>query len=498
MPNHYDILILGAGLGGLECGLILSRKGYSVCVLEKNEHIGGTLQDFRLGNCTFSAGMHYLGSLDEGQVLNRLFRYFGILPDLRLKRMDESLFDRFSIGGNTIDYPMGWERFRERMAEYFPHEKKAIDNYVALIRKVTDSQAIYNLREPGGYDIRTNPYLNTSVVEAIGSITPNKELQQALCALNFVYAGDRLTTSLYAHALINNYYIQSAYRLIGGSSQLAGSLAGQIRRAGGTIRTQQAAREMIFEGDRLKGVLTDTGEIFTADRIISNIHPAVTLDMIPEGKIRKSFRHRIGRMENSISVFGLHLRLKPGRFPYIPYNYYHFEDQDVWAVSNYDTDRWPGFYFLYTPASEGGDEFAACLSIYAYMRYDEVAHWAALPVSQRGEEYDTWKADQAEKLINAAARQFPVLKDCVSDWIAATPITYESYIGTPGGAMYGTVRDYRNPMASYVFPRTKIPNLFFTGQNINLHGMLGVSISALLTCGEIVGLHEIIREINES
>jgi len=64
--------------------------------------------------------------------------------------------------------------------------------------------------------------------------------------------------------------------------------------------------------------------------------------------------------------------------------------------------------------------------------------------------------------------------------------------------MYGTLRDYHDPMASYVFPKTKIPNLFFTGQNINIHGMLGVSISSLLTCGEFVGLPDLINEINEA
>ena len=109
-----------------------------------------------------------------------------------------------------------------------------------------------------------------------------------------------------------------------------------------------------------------------------------------------------------------------------------------------------------------------------------------------------WKKQKAEKLISVAAEQFPQLKGNIIKWIAATPLTYRDYIGTPGGGMYGTMRDYQSPMASYVSQRTKIPNLFFTGQNINLHGMLGVSISALLTCGEFIGINDLIKEVNEA
>ncbi len=128
------------------------------------------------------------------------------------------------------------------------------------------------------------------------------------------------------------------------------------------------------------------------------------------------------------------------------------------------------------------------------MRYEEVEQWS----KDRGPAYEDWKEKKAKQLILLASEQFPQLKGNIDDMITATPLTYEDYIGTPQGAMYGTDRDFHNPMASYVFPRTKIPNLFFTGQNINLHGMLGVSISSLLSCGEIVGLHELIKEINEA
>ena len=74
--------------------------------------------------------MHYLGSLDEGQLLNKLFRYFNILEGLNLKRMDPQVFDRFIINEKQVDYPMGWNAFEEGMNSCFPNEKDAIREYI--------------------------------------------------------------------------------------------------------------------------------------------------------------------------------------------------------------------------------------------------------------------------------------------------------------------------------------------------------------------------------
>ena len=45
--NRYDVIIIGSGLGGLVCGVTLSKEGYNVCVLEKNALPGGCFQSFK-------------------------------------------------------------------------------------------------------------------------------------------------------------------------------------------------------------------------------------------------------------------------------------------------------------------------------------------------------------------------------------------------------------------------------------------------------------------
>ena len=99
MDPEYDVVIIGSGLGGLLCGAILSRYGHSVCVLEMHSIVGGNLQTFVRKGCTFSTGMHYVGALDKGQVLHKIFNYLGVLNKVSFDKFDTACFDKVFIEG---------------------------------------------------------------------------------------------------------------------------------------------------------------------------------------------------------------------------------------------------------------------------------------------------------------------------------------------------------------------------------------------------------------
>ena len=87
--NNFDIVIIGSGVGGLVCGDILSKEGYSVCIIEKNKQIGGCLQTYARDKIVFDSGVHYLGGLNKGQNLYQLFKYLGLMEKLKLQKMGE-------------------------------------------------------------------------------------------------------------------------------------------------------------------------------------------------------------------------------------------------------------------------------------------------------------------------------------------------------------------------------------------------------------------------
>jgi len=91
--------------------------------------------------------------------------------------------------------------------------------------------------------------------------------------------------------------------------------------------------------------------------------------------------------------------------------------------------------------------------------------------------------------------RLPELRDAIAHTYAATPLTYRHYTGAPHGAAYGLLKDWRSIMASHIPARTKFDNLLLTGQNLTVHGAIGVTLSAAATCSEIVGTEYLAKKI---
>ena len=111
--NSYDVIIIGAGLGGLLSANILSREGYNVCVVDKNAQLGGCLQVFGRCKCIFNTGLNYTEALGEEQILNRYFKYFGIMNDLPIKQLDKDCFELITFKDKEYKFAQGHERVVE-------------------------------------------------------------------------------------------------------------------------------------------------------------------------------------------------------------------------------------------------------------------------------------------------------------------------------------------------------------------------------------------------
>ena len=493
----YDVVIIGSGLGGLLCGNILSKEGYHVCVIEKNPQLGGCIQTFRRKGMTFNTGLNYTESLDEGQTLNKYFRYFGLMDKLKLRRMDEDGFERIGFDDAEYKFAIGHERFIETLSESFPAHRKELEAYIRKLKEVCDFFPLYTLSEGTPY-LFDNDFHKISASGMISSVISNKRLQNVLAGSNMLYAGVEGKTPLFIHSLINYSFIDSAWRLVDGSRQMTDILAENIRNNGGTVLNKCKATHLVFEGENISHIETDThGDIF-AKSFISNIHPSATFQLIDPERKRKAFFQRILHLDNTMAMFTVYVVPKKNSIPYMNYNYYYYATDNVWVAGNYDESRWPENYVLMTHAHSHSEGFAEGISIITYMKYSELKKWEHTTVGQRGDDYNEFKQRKAEKLLEVVERKFPGFRNNIDSYFTSTPLTYRDYTGTKDGSAYGILKDSNNPLASVVLPKTKIPNLFFTGQNINLHGILGVTITSVLTCAEFTGLNHLIRKIKNA
>jgi len=498
MTEKYDIVIIGSGLGGLTCAYILSKFGYRVCLLEKHFQPGGNLQTFTRKGCKFNTGMHYVGSLGKGEVLHKFFNYLDLLSKVNVKRLDEDAFDIINIEGREYKYAMGYERFTKSLIHDFPEEEKGINIYAAKIKELGEGSDIFNLREVNLMDMTNINYYGLSTAEYIATLTDNLRLRSVLAALNPLYAGGESNTPLYVHALVNHFFITSAWRLTNGGDQISNSLVNSIQLMGGKVFTNAEVVKFHFSNQSMSAVETKNGELFEADRFISNMHPALTMDFIPDGQIRKSYKNRINSLRNTISSFSVYLVLKKNQIPYLNKNYYYYKTNNVWGIENYEKGEWPQGLMLYFTADKQNPEFAESVTIITYMKYEEVKQWEDTQIEHRGNDYLMFKKEREKLLLKNVDDLFPAITEAIEASYSASPLTFRDYTGTREGSMYGIVRDCNRPIESYISPRTKIDNLFLTGQSINLHGITGVLCGALITCGNFVDINEIMRKIREA
>jgi len=498
MGNH--VVITGSGLGGLACGYILSRNGFRVTVLEKNAQVGGCLQTFVRRGVKFETGMHYIGSMEEGQLLHRFFKYLGLLPDVRLRPLDRSAYDLISIGGERFPFANGAEEFSEQLAGYFPKERANLDRYWQTIHEATESSPLHSLRTTDEPIILNPAHMKQSYSSFVDSVTGDPLLRLVLAGNLPLYAGERGKTPMYIAAFINDFYNRSTWRIVGGSETIAQSLVRSIRAMGGEVVSGAEVVKINCDDRQAVGVSLKNGEVIVGDCFISDVHPARMVEMLGETNlIRKSYLSRINGLNNTISNFTVYIHFKKDSLPYLNSNLYHYDTPgDVWRGKDYARERWPtSFLYMHLCSSEN-QRFAETAVLISYMNFDDVEQWAGTKVGRRGADYEAFKEEKANRLLDLLESQMPGTRQNIEHFYTSSPLTYLDYTGTERGALYGVSRDCNESIQALVSPRTRIPNLFQTGQNVNSHGILGVIIGSILTSGELLGVNNIVGQIKST
>lgn len=479
----YDAVIIGSGLGGLECAHILSKAGMSVLLLERGTQAGGCLQSYRRHGLAFDTGFHYVGGLDKGQSLHSAFRHLGLLR-LPWQRLDNH-FDRVTIGNQTFSFAQGYDAFVETLTVVFPAERDALNKYADMLKQCGEQQ-FDALNPQTGESSLLSRLFETSAYQYLTETFHDPLLINVLCGTSLKMELRKESLPLFTFAHGNGSFIESSWRLKGDGSLIVNSLVDGIRMHGGEIICNTEVRELVEKDGKLMHAVCSNGEIYEGNIFISNIHPAVTCNLVKQSsRMKKVYRSRITYLENTFGMFTVSLRIKPQTLRYFNWNQYIYKEPDVWT-----------FHLKNNPVSgvlvscripEDGSKYVQQVDLLTPMNWSECEQWSHTEVGRRGEDYKAMKKRVADECITLAERFIPGLRDRITGCYTSTPLTYRNYTLTPEGSAYGLRKDFRNPIITLLSPRTPIPNLLLTGQNLMLHGLHGVTMTALFTCAEVLG-----------
>ena len=479
---RYDVVIIGTGLGGLECGFLLSKKGYKVCLIEKEAQTGGCMQTFKRNGCLFDTGFHYVGGLDKGQTLHEIFNYFGLLH-LPWHKMDENGYEEIFLDNESYLYPFGHQNFVNNLSERFPHQQKNIERYTSFLKSV--GKDIFD-----AFESKTNLHrFYTSMFarpaeKFIRETFDDEKLIRVVTGPAFKIGAYNKKLPLYTYAQINESFMESAWRIKGGGSLISDALSSQIKSMGGTILTRCKVVSLEENDKIITAAILDNHEKIEGDIFISNVHPKRTLEFLKESKnVRPSFRSRIDSLNNSSGAFTVNIKLKENRIPYLNRNLHIYKKQKYLFVS-------------YAVPIEDSP-YASNIDLITTMAWEDVSKWEKSTIGKRGNDYLEFKQKHAEEYVALANEYIPGLKDAVDKVYTSTPLSYYDFTGTEQGSAYGITKDYERTMHTILAPNTPIKNLLLTGQNLCVHGVLGVSMTSLITCSQIPGMENILEEIHK-
>ena len=497
---RQKVIVIGGGLGGLFTGALLTKEGYEVMVIEKNHAIGGGLQTFIRGGMVFETGMHILGGLRKGGSVYKICNYLGILDQLRLKPVDADCMDSITYlaEGRTYRIPEGRDAFTTYLIREFPDDEEDIRRYVEALYKMTDEIGFFHLRTGQEQMLNYGEQFLWSASEFIAHYIHNERLRDLLAYMNPMYGGVEGHTPAYVHALINVLYMGGTDRFVGGSGQLADALAGLILGGGGRLVTGETVTALHTDGQHnATKVTTSAGKDYVADLYVSAIHPSRLADIADKGAFSKAYRSRIAAIPNSYSAFSVYIKFKPRSFAYINHTCYLQEHYgQVWHHADCDEQSWPRGFMFMTPPDEGQGVWATKMVINTLMHFSEVERWKDTTVGHRGYEYAKWKKDCVEKVLARMEQLYPDFRSTIDELWASSPLTIRDYYNQPEGALYGIRKDCKNIVLSQIPIWTKVHNLLLTGQNINLHGICGVPLTAVNTVDAIIGMDKLVEKIN--
>lgn len=489
--DKYDVIVIGAGNGGLASAATLSSNGKKVAVFEKHNIPGGCGTSFRRGRFEFEVALHQLNGMNTKEnagPTRLLFRKWGIEDSIDWIPI-ETLYKVNLPDGRGVALPADKNGTVELLCKEFPQEADAIKSYVDMVWKFNEEIADFlaksakspaNPSELKKFITKTGfpkiykvlaKYGVRSTQDVLDEFFKSEELKLCLSAY-WCFMGmppERFPFSILARCMYL-YTVDMPYYLRGGSQVMSQGIMDSIRKNGSDVFLNCGVKRIVLENGKATGIEDEKGRIFKADKIISNISPTQTYagllkdEEVPE-ECRKYFRSYTTGISALTCFIGLDC----------PPSEIGFTDSFNLIYDSLDANK--DFKNAYFTNTEVDPIVATCYTIddpcvspegtsiitAGTLKYGEA--WEKLTPEQ----YHKAKYDAADGVIRRLEKRFPGIREHIEEMEVATPLTHMRYLGHPGGAIYGYEQDLKSSV--FFFPQDEfIEGLTFASGWVNTCG----------------------------
>ena len=476
VKTDYDVIVIGAGMGGLSAAAHLAVKGQKVLVLEKHNIVGGSTTRFSRGEFVFDAALHEMagggpGKKDRG--LYQLLKTTGV--DKKAQLYEVPHLYRSVFPGVDITLPPNWDGFKSELKKKWPAEADNIDKFHALCESLFNE--LMELRDLFRYGsvrgtltramvpLRQRTFLkwkSRTVKELLDECFRDEDIKAVVSQL-WVYYGAPVEkqSALLFMAATESYLTDGAWHIKGSSQALSDAYAARIKELGGTVKTDTLVTKILMDNGRATGVRTATGQTYTARYIVANTDPyQLAYRLIGKENMTRAYLEKLESLKPANSLFGVFLGLN------IDLAKRGYKDTEIFynahrsSIKNYEAmmkgDFQNGSVAITIYSNLGDPVYApAGKSVVKLDAYSDIAYW---PEDRAA--YEKLKAQKVDELIGLAAKVIPELADSKNIEVKEgyTPRTIQRYTMNRGGVVYGF--DVTPAQWEKMPNTTPVPNVF--------------------------------------
>lgn len=467
----FDVVVIGAGNGGLTAAATLARRGVNVLVLERHNVPGGCGTSFCRGRFEFEVALHQLsgmGSPEYPGPLRGLLTQLGVMDKLDFVPMTDLY--RVTVG-DRIDITLrpDWEETVGILSDRFPREKEAIQRFFDFLKAYfIEVISAFYMKDPET-SREKYPRFFTHALRSTQEVLDQyfeDPLLKFVITPYWAYMGlppRHLSFNDFA-ALMFSYIEFKPYHLRGGSQAMSNAIADAIITAGGSIRYNCGAKQIVVKDGAVRGVITDEGDEIRADYVISNASKITTyMELLDPREVPGSVIPELRQASVSQSAFCVYMGLDctPGEAG-IPEST-HFISQSVDVDGGYEkmkvVDIDDRDFLMMTCYDLIVPDFSppgSCQVTLVTLKYGDA--WLRVPPAR----YADTKFKMGDAMVSLAEKVYPGLRNHVEEMEIATPITHLRYLGHPRGAIYG-FDHFRKDSTMFVPPRSHLKGLHGAG-----------------------------------
>jgi prolycopene isomerase len=487
--RDYDVVVVGAGMGGLTAGTYLAAGGLRVLVLEQHEKVGGLASSFQRGEFVFDTALHEMSiGVGEGSPreiieqcgvgekvelirVPQLFR--AVYPDLEFELDADA---QTALADLCQRWPAECDDIRELyslMGEVHEEAAELRTLYRAAPFKAKVALLVAPFRQPTIFRFRA-----ATVAELFDELFEDPQLKRVLGSFWPYYGPPPSRLFAPTFMLASHTYMEyGAWQVKGTAQALSDAYAERIVELGGEIRTSTLVTAIDVDGEGVTGVTTAAGERITSRYVVSNADPYQTFfTLVDEQHVPDDFALELGSLEPASSVVGVYLGLdvEPSFFGVDDYEIIYFADTDPDRMNRAMLEgRWSEGWVTITYYSVLDPESYAPpgKSVVALNAYSDYDWWPDDPA-----EYEEAKRDMMDQLIELAGNALLGLADHIEVEIAMTPRTIAKYTLQHRGVPYGFASTPDQPMR--VSNKTPIEGLYLAGSwTFPFHGVSMAQVS---------------------